>query len=40
LELIATGSLRPERVTDRTLDWDEAPEALADNGGKLVFSRS
>jgi alcohol dehydrogenase len=39
LELIAAGSLRPEQVTDRTLGWDEAPEALADNRGKLVFSR-
>ena len=37
--LIADGSLRPELVTDRTLGWDEAPEALADNRGKLVFSR-
>jgi alcohol dehydrogenase len=39
LELIAAGSLRPEQVTDRTLGWDEAPGALADNRGKLVFSR-
>jgi alcohol dehydrogenase len=39
LELIADGSLQPERVTDRTVGWDEAPEALADNRGKLVFSR-
>jgi threonine dehydrogenase-like Zn-dependent dehydrogenase len=39
LELIADGRLRPEAVTDRVLGWDEAPEALADNPGKLVFSR-
>jgi hypothetical protein len=26
-------------VTDRVLGWDEAPEALADNLGKLVFRR-
>lgn len=39
LELIAGGGLRPEEVTDRVLPWDEAPEALADNPGKLVFSR-
>jgi alcohol dehydrogenase len=40
LELMAQGRLRPESVTDRVLTWEEAPEALADNRGKLVFSRS
>jgi threonine dehydrogenase-like Zn-dependent dehydrogenase len=40
LELMADGRLRPELVTDRVLGWDEAPDALADNLGKLVFSRS
>jgi threonine dehydrogenase-like Zn-dependent dehydrogenase len=40
LELMADGRLRPDAVTDRVLGWDEAPEALADNLGKLVFSRS
>jgi threonine dehydrogenase-like Zn-dependent dehydrogenase len=40
LELMAEGRLRPELVTDRVLGWDEAPEALADNRGKLVFSRA
>jgi threonine dehydrogenase-like Zn-dependent dehydrogenase len=39
LELMSDGRLRPETVTDRVLSWDEAPEALADNLGKLVFSR-
>jgi threonine dehydrogenase-like Zn-dependent dehydrogenase len=39
LELMSDGELRPEAVTDRVLGWDEAPEALADNLGKLVFSR-
>jgi alcohol dehydrogenase len=39
LELMADGKLRPELVTDRVANWDEAPEALADNRGKLVFSR-
>lgn len=38
-ELMADGRLRPEAVTDRVLGWDEAPDALADNLGKLVFSR-
>ena len=40
LELMADGRLRPEAVTDRVLGWGEAPDALADNLGKLVFSRS
>lgn len=40
LELMADGRLRPDAVTDRVLGWDDAPEALADNLGKLVFSRS
>jgi threonine dehydrogenase-like Zn-dependent dehydrogenase len=39
LELMSDGRLRPEAVTDQVLGWDEAPEALADNLGKLVFSR-
>ena len=37
---MAEGRLRPESVTDRVLTWEEAPEALADNRGKLVFSRA
>jgi threonine dehydrogenase-like Zn-dependent dehydrogenase len=40
LELMTDGRLQPDAVTDRVLGWDEAPEALADNLGKLVFSRS
>jgi threonine dehydrogenase-like Zn-dependent dehydrogenase len=39
LALIAEGRLQPQAVTDRVLGWDEAPNALADNPGKLVFSR-
>jgi threonine dehydrogenase-like Zn-dependent dehydrogenase len=39
LELMADGRVQPEAVTDRVLGWDEAPEALADNLGKLVFRR-
>jgi threonine dehydrogenase-like Zn-dependent dehydrogenase len=39
LELMAEGRLKPEAVTDRVLGWDDAPEALAGNLGKLVFSR-
>jgi hypothetical protein len=37
---MAEGKLRPERVTDRVLAWADAPDALADNRGKLVFSRA
>jgi alcohol dehydrogenase len=40
LELIANGKLRPELITDRVVAWDEAAEALEDNRGKLVFSRT
>ena len=40
LALMAEGKLRPELVTDRVLGGDEAPDALADNRGKLVFSRA
>ncbi len=40
LALMAEGRLRPERVTDRVLAWADAPDALADNQGKLVFSRA
>jgi threonine dehydrogenase-like Zn-dependent dehydrogenase len=39
LALMAEGRLQPQAVTDRVLGWDEAPNALADNPGKLVFSR-
>lgn len=39
LGLMAEGRLAPESVTDQVLTWEEAPEALADNRGKLVFSR-
>jgi alcohol dehydrogenase len=39
LELMADGRLRPEAVTDAVLGWEAAPAALADNQGKLVFSR-
>jgi threonine dehydrogenase-like Zn-dependent dehydrogenase len=40
LELMADGRLRPEVITDRVLGWDDAPDALGDNPGKLIFSRS
>jgi threonine dehydrogenase-like Zn-dependent dehydrogenase len=40
LELMAGGVLRPELVTDSVLAWDDAPDALAHNRGKLVFSRA
>jgi threonine dehydrogenase-like Zn-dependent dehydrogenase len=39
LSLIASGRLRPDVVTDRTVGWDEAPEALAEHSSKLVLVR-
>jgi len=38
--LAAAGRIRPERVTDRVLTWDEAPTALVEPYTKLVFARS
>lgn len=40
LAMAAAGRIRPERVTDRVLTWDEAPAALAEPHTKLVFSRA
>ncbi len=40
LALTAAGRLRPERVTDRVLDWDAAPAALLEPHTKLVFTRT
>jgi alcohol dehydrogenase len=39
LALAAAGRLRPGRVTDRVLGWDEAPTALLAPHTKLVFAR-
>jgi alcohol dehydrogenase len=39
LALAAAGRIRPERVTDRVLAWDEAPAALVAPHTKLVFAR-
>ena len=39
LGLIASGSLDPTPVTRRAVDWDDAPEALAEHLEKLVISR-
>ena len=40
LELAASGALRPERVTSSLVEWQQAPEALAEDGWtKLVFER-
>ena len=40
LELTASGSLRPERVTSRVVPWRDAPAALSEQGWtKLVFER-
>jgi threonine dehydrogenase-like Zn-dependent dehydrogenase len=40
LALIASGRLRPEAVTARVVGWDDAADALADHGEKLVVTRS
>ena len=39
LELIETGRLRPELVTSATVQWDDAPAALADLDAKTVIVR-
>lgn len=39
LELVRSGAFAPERVTRETATWDEAAEAVANHGGKLVISR-
>ena len=40
LELAAAGSLHPERVVDRVVDWDDAPAAVVGDGHvKLVVAR-
>jgi len=40
LELMSSGRLQPERVAGTVVAWDDAPDALADNRGKLVISRT
>jgi alcohol dehydrogenase len=39
LELIAAGRLHPDVVTSAVVEWDDAPEALADPPVKLVIQR-
>jgi threonine dehydrogenase-like Zn-dependent dehydrogenase len=39
LDLVRRGRLHPERVTAETASWDDAAEALAGHGGKLVVTR-
>ena len=39
LELVRAGRFEPELVTRETADWDDAAEAVAGHGGKLVISR-
>ena len=40
LELVLEGRLRPELVTSRVVDWEEAPEAVREPERKLVIERS
>jgi alcohol dehydrogenase len=39
LELVAAGRLRPELVTSATVQWDDAPAALASLDAKTVIVR-
>ncbi len=39
LELVREGRFEPQLVTRETADWDDAAEAVASHGGKLVISR-
>ena len=39
MELVASGTLQPERVTTRIVDWEEAPEAWLEDTIKLVVER-
>ena len=40
LELVRSGAFEPELVTRETATWDDAAEAVAGHGGKLVISRA
>ena len=37
LDLVASGVIKPERVTSRVVSFDEAPEALLESNTKLVM---
>jgi threonine dehydrogenase-like Zn-dependent dehydrogenase len=39
LDLVRAGSFEPELVTRETAGWEDAAEAVAGHGGKLVISR-
>jgi alcohol dehydrogenase len=39
LELVRARRFEPERVTRASSSWDDAAEAVAGHGGKLVISR-
>lgn len=39
LDLVSEGRLRPELVTARVVDWEDAAEALADHDAKMVVAR-
>jgi threonine dehydrogenase-like Zn-dependent dehydrogenase len=40
MPLIAQGRLRPQEVTTRVVDWEEAPAAYLEPAIKLVVRRS
>ena len=39
LDLVASGDVRPDKVTSNVAAWDEAPEAVLDEETKLVIER-
>ena len=39
LDLVRSGAFEPQQVTRETAAWDDAAEAVASHGGKLVISR-
>jgi len=39
MPLIAAGRLRPEEVSTRVVDWDDAPQAFLEPAIKLILRR-
>ena len=39
LDLVAAGTIAPERVTSRVTTWDRAPEAVLEPETKLIITR-
>ena len=39
LDLVAAGTIAPEKVTSRVTTWDRAPEAVLEPETKLIITR-